>query len=293
MTTGPAFHWGPQIPAGKGAGETAGPAQDLRTIKPLVVSEVVETRMLNTWGLSAFSSPKSKKQGHWECRQKKKTMFLQLFPSTGNSISLPRLKKCEVCARHHGCHESSTTGSHAEARGPGHLDESGWGWTGSHGLGRLRQEGSLHSRSWQACCPALLFSRSVVPNSLQPMDCSPPGSSVHGIFPGRNMGVGCHFLFQGIFPAHISCTAGRFFTSEPPGKSRSEPPAQTSRSWWSWLCSVLHPGLERPLPPRWAWTVWPSAPGSWPLTSVCNCPKLKDRAPWPRRALCQCWASRG
>ena len=28
-------------------------------------------------------------------------------------------------------------------------------------------------------------SRSVVPNSLQPMDCSPPGSSVHGIFQAR------------------------------------------------------------------------------------------------------------
>ena len=29
------------------------------------------------------------------------------------------------------------------------------------------------------------------------MDCSPPGSSVHGIFPGT--GVGCHFLLQEIF----------------------------------------------------------------------------------------------
>ena len=26
-----------------------------------------------------------------------------------------------------------------------------------------------------------------------------PGSSVHGIFPGKNTGVGCHFLLQGIF----------------------------------------------------------------------------------------------
>ena len=26
------------------------------------------------------------------------------------------------------------------------------------------------------------------------------GSSVHGDFPGRNTGVGCHFLLQGIFP---------------------------------------------------------------------------------------------
>ena len=32
-----------------------------------------------------------------------------------------------------------------------------------------------------------------------PMDCSPPDSSVHGIFPGKNTGVGCHFLLQGIF----------------------------------------------------------------------------------------------
>ena len=32
-----------------------------------------------------------------------------------------------------------------------------------------------------------------------PMDCSLPGSSIHGIFPGKNIGVGCHFLLQGIF----------------------------------------------------------------------------------------------
>ena len=33
-----------------------------------------------------------------------------------------------------------------------------------------------------------------------PMDCSPPGSSVHGDCPGKNTGVGCHALQQGIFP---------------------------------------------------------------------------------------------
>ena len=33
-----------------------------------------------------------------------------------------------------------------------------------------------------------------------PMDCSPPGSSVHGICQVKNTGVGCHFLLQGIFP---------------------------------------------------------------------------------------------
>ena len=30
------------------------------------------------------------------------------------------------------------------------------------------------------------------------MDCSPPGSSVHGDFPGKNNGVGCHFRLRGI-----------------------------------------------------------------------------------------------
>ena len=36
------------------------------------------------------------------------------------------------------------------------------------------------------------------------VDCSPPGSSLHGIFPVKNTGVGCHFLFQGTFPTQGS-----------------------------------------------------------------------------------------
>ena len=31
------------------------------------------------------------------------------------------------------------------------------------------------------------------------MNCKPPGSSVHGDSPGKNTGVGCHALLQGIF----------------------------------------------------------------------------------------------
>ena len=34
------------------------------------------------------------------------------------------------------------------------------------------------------------------------MDCSPPGSSVHGNSPGKNPAVGCHALLQGIVPTH-------------------------------------------------------------------------------------------
>ena len=33
-----------------------------------------------------------------------------------------------------------------------------------------------------------------------PIDCSPPGSYVHGDSPGKNTGVGCHALLQGVFP---------------------------------------------------------------------------------------------
>ena len=35
------------------------------------------------------------------------------------------------------------------------------------------------------------------------MDCSPPGSSCLWVSPGKNTGVGCHALLQGIFPTQI------------------------------------------------------------------------------------------
>ena len=40
---------------------------------------------------------------------------------------------------------------------------------------------------------------SVVSHSCDPMDCSLPGSFVHGISQARNTGMGCHFLLQEIF----------------------------------------------------------------------------------------------
>ena len=38
------------------------------------------------------------------------------------------------------------------------------------------------------------------PTLCNPMDCSPPGSSVHGDSPGKNTEVSCHALIQRIFP---------------------------------------------------------------------------------------------
>ena len=74
-----------------------------------------------------------------------------------------------------------------------------------------------------------------------PMDCSPPGSTVRGNFPGKNARVGCHALLQGIFRTQeskhrspavqvdslLSEPLGKpkntgvgchLFTTEPPGK---------------------------------------------------------------------------
>ena len=48
------------------------------------------------------------------------------------------------------------------------------------------------------------------PILCDPVVCNLPGSFVHGIFPDKNSGVGCHFLLQGIFPTqglnlHLLC----------------------------------------------------------------------------------------
>ena len=55
----------------------------------------------------------------------------------------------------------------------------------------------------QVCVCAFSVAKSC-PALCDPVDCSMPRSSVHGIFPGKNFGVGCHFLLQGIFPTQGS-----------------------------------------------------------------------------------------
>ena len=44
-----------------------------------------------------------------------------------------------------------------------------------------------------------MLSRSVVSDSWRLHGLQPSGFSVHGDFPGKNIGVGCHFRLQGIF----------------------------------------------------------------------------------------------
>ena len=58
-------------------------------------------------------------------------------------------------------------------------------------------------------------------NSLQPKDCSPPGSSVHGISQARVLDWVAVSFSSGSFQPRggtcISCLAGGFFTTETPG----------------------------------------------------------------------------
>ena len=49
-----------------------------------------------------------------------------------------------------------------------------------------------HTSLWCSCAQLHL-------TLCNPMDCSPPGSSVHGIFQARILEQGCHFLCQRIF----------------------------------------------------------------------------------------------
>ena len=82
----------------------------------------------------------------------------------------------------------------------------------------------LHHVLWGVCVCAL--SCSVMSDSWDLLNCSPPGSSVHGIFSEKNTGADCHFLFQGISPVqgwnpHLSCLLPWQADASPPCHLRS------------------------------------------------------------------------
>ena len=75
-----------------------------------------------------------------------------------------------------------------------------------------------------------VLSRSVCLTLCNPVDCSPPGSSVHGDSPGKNTGVDCHALLQRIFPTQglnpgteprSPTLQADSLPSEPPGKPKN------------------------------------------------------------------------
>ena len=80
-------------------------------------------------------------------------------------------------------------------------------------MGRKSRKERIWTRSWfallysgnwqnapkQPCVHVCQVAKSG-PTLGDPVDCSRPGSSVHGDAPGKHTGVGCHALLQGIFP---------------------------------------------------------------------------------------------
>ena len=121
----------------------------------------------------------------------------------------------------------------------------------------------VHAKMLQLC-----------PTLCDPMDCSPPGSSVHGDSPGKNAGVVCHAILQGIFPTQGSnpCLLRCrwvLYLSHGGGLYQRISSVQFSRSVVS---NSLQPhGLQHARPPCPSLRVYPnSCPLSWrchPTTS--------------------------
>ena len=115
----------------------------------------------------------------------------------------------------------------------------------------------LHQHPGCVCVSCSLLSGSLQPCGLQPTRLLCPWGS-----PGKNAGVGCHALLQGIFPIQGSdpcllgsCMAGCLFTCEPPGNLESaschlncccfagSPPALFSHMlwlFWAFCISLLY-----------------------------------------------------
>ena len=84
---------------------------------------------------------------------------------------------------------------------------------------------TLHNIPWgeksPSKIPACVYAKSIqsCPTLCNPMDCSPPGSSVHGILQTRILEwVAMPFSKEFSWPRdqiYISCIAGGFFTTEP------------------------------------------------------------------------------
>ena len=81
-----------------------------------------------------------------------------------------------------------------------------------------RDEAAFSVPFWMCVCSGA----QLCPTLCDPVDCSPPGFSVHGILQARILEWVAIFSSRGSsWPwdwTRASCTAGRFFTNEPPGK---------------------------------------------------------------------------
>ena len=95
---------------------------------------------------------------------------------------------------------------------------------------------SLHAKLLQSCL-----------SLCNPMDYSLSDSSVHGGSSGKNTGVGCHALFQGIFPTQGSSLHLLCFLHWQAGSLPLVPPGKPSFVF-SWRLEVVAWAISRSLP---------------------------------------------
>ena len=112
----------------------------------------------------------------------------------------------------------------------------------------------VHAQSLQSC-----------PTLWDPMDHSPPGSSVHGVFQARILEWVAIPTCRRSSPPRdrthvscISCTEGRFFTTELPGKLPNYNRISTKTSHVSWPWSVRESNVSLWFIPTsiWSSVIW-------------------------------------
>ena len=128
--------------------------------------------------------------------------------------------------------------------------------------------------SWCILCVLCLVAQSC-PTLCDPMDCSLPGSSVHGDSPGKNTGVGCNAFLQWIYPTQVSRIVGGFFTVWA---------TRETQEYWNgypipFLVELPGPGIELGSPALQADSLPAALPGK--LHFMCILPQLK----WKKKIL--------
>ena len=104
--------------------------------------------------------------------------------------------------------------------------------------GLSTQGGGLHTALCVCLCVCLIAQSCLT--LCDPLDCSPPGSSVCRNLPGKNIEVGCHAFLQGIFPTQgsnpdlLHCRQILYCLSQPQAKTNYS--SQCGQMGWSGWC---------------------------------------------------------
>ena len=122
---------------------------------------------------------------------------------------------------------------------------------------------------------------SPVRHFVTPMDCSLPGSSVQGDSPGKNAGVGCQALLQGIFPTQgsnpdlLQCSQILYHLSHQAYPGPIPKSESCARCAWQYWCKDY---LWRRKP--WAGRMLTLYKVLSPTAPPCHADTLSARSPW-------------